>query len=236
MSKHTNRVIEYLIQNPQPNLEFAINTNACPPKETQWKDFVDKIKILEDNNCIKRFVLFVSAEGKGAQQEYNRYGMDWTMFTDNVKYYLKQTTGRCVFMSAFNVLSIPTFLPFLKYVARLKGGYENEIVVDIPYVRSPGFLDAKIASDELIKEYLHPCIPYMEEKNFNNREKAQMKRIVKDLDLRHANSDNWEQEAIEGRRMFYEWIQQYDKRRNVNFLEVFPQMKDFYKECKKCMI
>ena len=63
-----------------------------------------------------------------------------------------------------------------------------------------------------------------------------MKRIVKDLDLRHADSANWEQEAIEGRRMFYEWIQQYDKRRNVNFLEVFPQMKEFYEECKQCMI
>ena len=144
--------------------------------------------------------------------------------------------GANVFMSAFNVLSIPTFLPFLKYVSRLKSGYENDIKVDIPYVRSPGFLDAKIASDALIKEYLHPCIPYMEEKNFNNREKAQMKRIVKDLDLRHANSDNWKQEAIEGRRMFYEWIQQYDKRRDLNFLEVFPQMEDFYEECKKCMI
>lgn len=236
MSKHTNRVIEHLIQNPQPNLEFAINTNACPPGETQWKEFVDRIKILEDNNCIKRFVLFVSAEGKGAQQEYNRYGMDWTMFTDNIKYYLKHTNSSCAFMSAFNVLSIPTFLPFLKYVARLKRGYENDIKVDIPYVRSPGFLDAKIATNDLIKEYLHPCITYMEENKFDDREKTQMKRIVKDLDLRHANSDNWEQEAIEGRRMFYEWIQQYDKRRNVNFLEVFPQMKDFYEECKKCMI
>ena len=76
----------------------------------------------------------------------------------------------------------------------------------------------------------------MEENNFDDREKSQMKRIVKDLDLRHANLDNWEQEAIEGRRMFYEWIQQYDKRRNVNFLEVFPQMKEFYEECKQCMI
>ena len=156
MSKHTNKVIEYLIKNPQPELEFAINTNACPPGNTQWQEFVDKIKALEDNNCIKRFVLFVSAEGKGAQQEYNRHGMNWTMFANNVKYYLKQTTGSCVFMSAFNVLSIPTFLPFLEYVARLKGGYDNTVRVDIPYVRNQGFLDAKIATNDLIKEYLNP--------------------------------------------------------------------------------
>ena len=235
MSKHTNRVIEYLMNNPQPQLEFSINTNGCPPLANQWKEFVDKIKILEDNNCIQRFVLFVSAESKGDQAEYNRYGMDWTMFTDNVKYYLKQATGSLVFMSAFNVLSIPTFLPFLKYVARLKGGYKNDIIVDIPYVRSPGFLDAKIATSNLIQDYLHPCIPYMEENNFNDREKSQMKRIVKDLDVRQDNT-KFKQETIEGRRMFYEWIQQYDKRRDVNFLEVFPQMKDFYEECKKCMI
>ena len=68
------------------------------------------------------------------------------------QYYLKQTQGRCVFMSAFNVLSIPTFLPFLKYVFKLKSGYKNDIKVDIPYVRSPGFLDAKITTKELIKQ------------------------------------------------------------------------------------
>ena len=173
--------------------------------------------------------------GKGAQQEYNRHGMNWTMFANNVKYYLKQTTGSCVFMSAFNVLSIPTFLPFLEYVARLKGGYDNTVRVDIPYVRNPGFLDAKIATNDLIKEYLHPCISYMESKKFSNKEITQMKRIIQDLNLRQ-NNPNFEKETIEGRRMFYEWIQQYDKRRDLNFLEVFPQMADFYEECKQCMI
>ena len=138
-------------------------------------------------------------------------------------------------MSAFNVLSIPTFLPFLEYVARLKGGYDNTVRVDIPYVRNPGFLDAKIATNDLIKEYLHPCISYMESKKFSNKEITQMKRIIQDLNLRQ-NNPNFEKETIEGRRMFYEWIQQYDKRRDLNFLEVFPQMADFYEECKQCMI
>ena len=72
LSKHTDKVIQYLLANPQPRLEFAINSNACPPGDL-WKQFVDKIKVLEDNKCIKKFVLFVSAEGVGAQQEY-KYG------------------------------------------------------------------------------------------------------------------------------------------------------------------
>ena len=31
LSNHTSKVLDYLIENPKPNLEFAINTNAYPP-------------------------------------------------------------------------------------------------------------------------------------------------------------------------------------------------------------
>ena len=43
LSKHTMKVIDYLLENPQPNLDFAINTNACPPHKI-WKSFILKIK------------------------------------------------------------------------------------------------------------------------------------------------------------------------------------------------
>ena len=54
LSKHTTRVIQYLINNPQPNLEFAINSNACPP-DVIWKQFVKSIKKLEASGSIKSF-------------------------------------------------------------------------------------------------------------------------------------------------------------------------------------
>ena len=239
MSKHTNKVIDHLINNPQPNLEFSINSNACPPGD-KWKQFVDKIKILEDKKCIKQFILFVSAEGTEQQQEYNRFGMDWKIFTRNVEYYLDNTKGVCSFMSAFNILSIPSFYNFLEYVSILKNKfYTNQfqrIIVDIPYVKSPGFLDAKIATHDLIKDYLYPCITLMKQKEFSEREIQKMERIVKDLDVRYENPNDFEKEAIEGRRMFYEWIQQYDKRRGTDFVKTFPEMNKFLKDCETCMI
>ena len=36
--------------------------------------------------------------------------------------------------------------------------------------------------------------------------------------------------------MFYEWIQQYDKRRGTDFLKTFPEMNKFYEDCKECMM
>ena len=63
-----------------------------------------------------------------------------------------------------------------------------------------------------------------------------MIRIVQDLDVRQDKPEEFEKEAIEGRRMFYEWIQQYDKRRGTDFLKTFPEMNKFYEDCKACMI
>ncbi|MBR19702.1 MAG: hypothetical protein CMA64_06105 [Euryarchaeota archaeon] len=241
MSKHTIKVMDYLLENPQPNLELSINSNACPPGN-KWKEFVDKIKILEDKNCIKQFILFVSAESKGEQAEYNRFGMDWKMFTNNVDYFLKTTKGLCSFMSAFNILSIPSFFNFLQYVSDLKDQFVvketnfQRVVIDTPYVRSPGFLDAKIATHDLVEKYLYPCVPFMQKNSFTDREVQKMDRIVKDLDVRNNKPEEFEREAVEGRRMFYEWIQQYDKRRGTDFLKTFPQMNKFYEDCKSCMI
>jgi len=35
------------------------------------------------------------------------------------------------------------------------------------------------------------------------------------------------------RASFYKWFKQYDERREVNFLEVFPEYKEFYNMCKE---
>jgi len=232
LSKHTDKVLQHLIDNPQPQLEFSINTNACPPGKL-WNKFIKKIQHLENNNCIKGFTLHVSAESKGAQAEYSRTGMNWQQFYDNVLLYLKNTNGKLSFMSAFNILSFPTFRPFLGIVLRLRNSFKNRVRIAIPYVRNPGFLDAMIATEDMIETYLIPCIKFMEE-NFDEHETNDLKRIVQDLDKRFKNPEEFGSLAKERRFMFYEFITQFDKRRGTDFLTVFPELKNFYKECKQC--
>ena len=125
LSKYTMRVVDHLIENPNPNLEFAINTNANPPVEI-WNEFTNKINVLVKNNCVKKFTLFTSAESCGKQTEYTRYGMNWDQFKTNIEYFLRNTAGtRVSFMSAFNILSLSTFKEFLKYVLELKKTYNK---------------------------------------------------------------------------------------------------------------
>lgn len=234
LSKHTDKVIQYLIDNPQPNLEFSINSNGCPPGKL-WNKFVKKVRLLTEKKYIKSFTLHVSAESLGAQAEYSRDGMNWNLFSSNVNHYLKNTWGHLNFMSAFNIYSFPTFLPFLNWVSSLRKQYPDRVLISIPYVRNPGFLDCMIATPEMVQQYLRPAYKFME-KVFNSKEVIMFKRIIEDIENKHNNLDEFGQLINERRRQFYEWTEEYDKRRNKQFLKVFPELKSFYKVCKKCTI
>jgi len=241
LSKHTKKVIQYLLDNPQPQLKFAINSNGCPP-DGIWKDFVKSIKELEETNSIKEFTLFTSAESTGPQAEYSRYGMDWYKFQDNIEYFARNTNSQISFMSAFNILSLPTFKNFLVWVLYLKKSYtgankyHQRVLIDIPYVRNPAFLDVKVANEQLVEDYLKPALTFMEQNTnrdgFRDVETPKLVRIVKDIEHRFANPDKFRKEQKEAQNMLVKFILQYDKRRQTNFVKTFPEYEQYFESIK----
>lgn len=282
LSKHTFKVMDYLLDNPNPDLEFAINTNAGTPRKV-WVDFVTKINQLEETNSIKKFTLFVSAEATGKQCEYIREGMVWDEFTDNVRYFLDNTKDmRVTFMSAFNLLSAPSFKDFLKYVLSLKRDYSSSnlqkwvkdnttitpnaietlpsrhpnntstkdnfsrVGVDIPFVRHPSFLDARILTKDVIEKYLIPAMDFMIQNRihegwndclgFEVQEIDKFKRILFDLmiQVKFTYDDESKSNGIhaQSRRRFVGFVEELRRRRNKNFLEYFPELKHFLDICK----
>jgi hypothetical protein len=229
LSKHTFKVINYLLENPQPNLVFAINSNACPPNDI-WKRFVKLIKKLEDTGSVKRFDLFTSAESYGEQAEYSRDGMDWKLFEDNINYFLENNNSNIIIMSAFNILSLPTLNSYLRFVNSYKRKFGSKrITVDFAYVRHPEFLDIKIATPNLIDKYLKPCIIYIKEMSrFSQFEYLKFNRIYEDcLSLLDKDTD-----VSLDRLRFYQFIKEYDSRRGKNFIQTFPEYKNFLEMCR----
>jgi len=45
------------------------------------------------------------------------------------------------------------------------------------------------------------------------------------------NTEYDEDKLVEGWTDFYNWFNEYDRRRNTNFLETFPEYEDFYNWC-----
>ena len=229
LSKHTFKVINYLLENPQPNLVFAINSNACPPNDI-WKRFVKLIKKLEDTGSVKRFDFFTSAESYGEQAEYSRDGMDWKLFEDNINYFLENNNSNIIIMSAFNILSLPTLNSYLRFVNSYKRKFGSKrITVDFAYVRHPEFLDIKIATPNLIDKYLKPCIIYIKEMSrFSQFEYLKFNRIYEDcLSLLDKDTD-----VSLDRLRFYQFIKEYDSRRGKNFIQTFPEFKNFLEMCR----
>ena len=241
LSKDTWKVIDYLLENPNPELRFSINTNACPPDDL-WKKFVSKLKELEETKAVKEVIVFTSAEGVGGQLAYSRHGLDWNLLTKNVRHLLDNTTDiKLSFMSAVNLYSVPTFKSYIYYILDLMKRYNSEykrVKVDFAYVRHPYFLDIKIVPVELMEQYIKPAIELMEENQGNHLfgpwEVQRMDRIYKDCISRYERNDEREIRDINLNRFrFWQFTQEYDRRRDSNFTQVFPQLKEFYEQCGK---
>ena len=51
------------------------------------------------------------------------------------------------------------------------------------------------------------------------------------IDISNKTVDKKQQQL--NRINFYKFFSEHDRRRQTRFLEVFPELKDFWKECKK---
>lgn len=272
LSKDTWKVMDYLIENPQPNLEFSINTNACPPGN-QWKEFIDKVNILTEKECVKRFEIYTSAEATGNRCDYIRDGMTWSLFRSNIEDFLAGTKHtRVTVMAAFNILSLSSFTDLLVWVKTLKEQYSynglfdwfeaeglhppnigiphkqrkvnkirGRMSIDIPYVRHPIFLDPGIATMDLIDKWMLPAANYMYNNlssgdwygntRFEDYEALKLRRNIVDMILKAKQEPT--PDIIRARKEFANFVDIYDNRRNKNFLETFPEYKDFLEMCRK---
>lgn len=115
----------------------------------------------------------------------------------------------------------------------------NTIVgIDIPYLRHPVCLDAVLADKSIVEDYMIPSLNFMSKnmcntlwsnhQGFEEYEVEKLKRIVINK-IYHKNED----QLNINRAKFYEYILKINKMHNTNFLNIFPEMSNFFFNCKK---
>jgi len=236
----TWRLLEDLEKNPLPDLELNINTNFGV-KPVLIDRLVSKINSLLSNNCIRDFKIFTSLDTWGIPAEYIRTGLDLTVWEHNLDTYLTKTQMPITFMITFNILTVTNFQSLLEKILEWRtkyNGYEQNkwqrIRFDTPYLKEPLQYDMNILpKDEFMpymKNHLNFIADNLDDKDrskFTDLEYAKFERVVKYMELAIYPLEKLK----EGRRDFFKWFTEYDRRRNTDFEKTFPAMIDFYQQC-----
>lgn len=241
MQKSTYRLFELLETDPKPNLEINVNSNLGG-KPAQLKKFTDSVNILLEQNKIKSFKLFTSVDTWNSRAEYIRDGLDIEVFEKNLDYFLTNTTAPITFMITFNIFSVTTFDTLLEKILQWREKYNNvdsgrwqRIHFDTPYLKEPLQYDMNILPKEEYIQYMQKHLAFIKENlddtnkhKFSTLEYEKFRRVVDYM----ANTNYSDDRIAEGRKDFYNYFSEQDRRRNKNILETFPEMENFINLCK----
>jgi hypothetical protein len=167
------------------------------------------------------------------------------LWEQNLETYIATTNAPVSIMCTFNILSVTSFTDFLQKILEWRakyqptmnpGGYGRRIRFDTPYLKEPLQYDMMILPKEEFLPHFDKILDFINDNKddydatkFTELEYQKFRR-VRDY---FATSNYDEKRVEEGRVDFYNWFNEYDRRRNVNFLETFPEMENFYNHCKE---
>lgn len=230
LSKHTWRVLDYIAENPNPNLTLAINSNLNVPDKLVEK-LVEYINRISGN--IKLFDVYTSLESTGKHAEYSRFGMAFDEFKKNCAYVLDNTSSktRLHYMTTINLTSAPTFLEYLKYIREMRLKYysklhEFRVRTHLSYLRWPRMLCLTLLSDEDKQRYGDEWIQFIEEHKLTSLKSDQETFYLEEVDQVRRLVDYMRstKEPQSLYKDFRNYTRSLDKRRKTSFVETFPEL------------
>ena len=247
MHKTTWKLFDNLRQDPRPHLELNLNSNLGV-KHKLVERLADNINDLLAGNKVKQFKLFTSMDTWNKRAEYIRTGLNLDIWEQNFDTYITKTKSPIAFMCTFNILSVTSFTDFLTKILEWRTKYESVfpnsgntrmIRFDTPYLKEPLQYDMQILPKDEFLPYFDKILKFIDDnRNENDRTKfsdLEYERFRRVRDY-FATVNYAEERLCEGRKDFYNWFTEYDRRRKVNLLETFPEMEKFYNECKQLAI
>ena len=228
MNPGAMQFFDLLEKEPAPQLEISLNSNLGVTT-AKMDRLYDRIHSLLESKKIRQFSLFTSIEGWGGQAEYMRTGLKCPHWERNFIEAINKGFQVNI-MCTFNVLCVATFQNFLNKVMEWRKQYgKQSLQFDTPYLKEPPHWMLNILPVQF-RKYMDEHVEYMKDNKewFESVEIAKMERV---RDYMYQNPVS-EQKIKQGRRDFYTFFTENDKRLGTDLLETFPIYKDFYEYCK----
>lgn len=237
MDKNTYKVFAYVLANPKKDLHLNVTSNFSVEPQL-FENYLDACKKLCEGEKIEHFMQYVSVDTWGKQAEYIRPGLDFNRLQSNVERWLTEIPYRnsLTFIITMNNLIVPGIQDLLAWVLELRAKHSTtyqRVWFDTPLLRSPSWQGLQILPPayrwklEQVRAWMEQN-KLVEEQNrydgFKDYEIQRMDRIIATMKMTNNETKI--------KRDFYRFFTEHDKRHNLSFIDVFPEMTTFWDECK----
>ena len=241
MDKNTYRVFDYVLALPKPDLHLNVTSNFSVDTAL-FDKYIGYVKQL-CNTQIEHFMQYVSLDSGNPQQaEYIRDGLVFMKLRNNVHTYLDEIPYRnsLTFIITMNNLSVLGLQQQLEWILDLRRMYSTtyqRVWFDTPLLRTPSWQSLQILPD-VYADRLEGIADWMElhketeDQPFQGFKDYEIQRMRRDLDWMREGSKLDPEYVKMQRADFYRFFNEHDKRRHTDFLKTFPQMKEFWDECR----
>lgn len=242
MDINTYKVLDYILENPKRDLKISVTSNFSVQPELIDK-FILRAKKISDGKFVERFTLFVSCDSVGSQAEYIRFGLDYKKFIENVDRFLTEVSSGVVnfiiTMTNLNVFGLSQLIEELLKLRKKHSRYFQRVWFDTPPLHFPEWQSLKILPPDF-ESYIENTIDWMKSHRmtmqttstrlhgFHDYEVLRLQRV---LDWARDGRDE-NQKDIKNKINFYRFFHEHDLRRQTQFVDVFPQLKGFWSECR----
>jgi len=205
-------------------VEFAVNSNLG-----QKYRLLDEL--IKASHNIKSFHLYTSNESTGLQSEYIRYNLIWDKWLSNMYRVCDEANIKSLnVMMTINALCLFSITEFMDEVIKLKQKYGDHFpICSFNILRFPSFQSIVTLPEYIRKERADHIEKWLE---LNTQYLLEMEKdgivrliaYIREIKTGHKHTSSFESRE----RDWKSFYTQYDIRRNKNFLEAFPTLKEWW--------
>ena len=236
MDPNTYRVFDYVLALPHPLLHLDVTSNfSVEPKI--FEKYLGYVRRLCDTQ-IEHFMQYVSVDsGIMEQSEYIRHGLIAGRMINNVERYLNEVPNRnsLTLIVTMNNLSITGLHDLLDWIMEMRAKHSHDyqrVWFDTPLLRQPRWQSLQTLTPAY-QYKMEQAIEFMREHEMQAGDMIgfkdyEIQRMERNLAWMRQVPATVEQDRAD----FYRFFSEHDRRRKTNFLKTFPEMTEFWEECK----
>jgi organic radical activating enzyme len=239
MDKNTYRVFDYVLAHHNPKLHLNVTSNFSVDDKL-WQKYKTYVKRICEGNKVEHFMQYVSVDAWMEKAEYIRHGLNFNLLWDRVNEFLYEIPERSsiTFIITMNNLSVSSFKELVTGIQGLRQLYSKtyqRVWFDTPVLRTPSWQSMQILPDSYANE-MEKLWMWMvhnqetPEKRFQGFKDYEAHRLDRDLVWMKQELDP---EYVKAQQIdFYRFFSEHDRRRGTDFLKTFPEMSEWWNQCK----